>query len=191
MSHGSFCQRHTCANPSCAAFCAGSGEPGSPGRYCDRHRVCRAQGCPRLCHIRENGVVAAHCGMHYCRINGCDRERQGEETCAAHACAEQGCGRRRADEAEGLFCKGHECKSAGCFFRRRRGEWCAEHVCARRDCEGEAESGGYCERHQLCVVVGCEKYRAVMGDRIHDKCEDRTFPPYPPSLAFVCVLPRW
>ncbi|MBE3046687.1 hypothetical protein IMZ48_29980 [Candidatus Bathyarchaeota archaeon] len=181
IPQGPHCATHTCAGPNCAALADGSGPPGSPTRYCDRHRVCLTKCCARLCHTRENGVPASHCGLHYCRAEGCERERRGDETCAAHACAEQGCGRRRGDEVEGLFCKGHECKGSGCFFRRRRGDWCAEHVCARRGCEGEAGFGGYCERHQLCVVVGCEKYRAITGDRIHERCEDREFPSHPLS----------
>lgn len=179
IPQGPHCATHTCSGPNCAAFCAGGGPPGAPTRYCDRHRPCSTEGCARLCHTRENGVPAAHCGLHYCRAEGCERERRGDETCVAHACAEQGCGRRRNDEVEGVFCKGHECKGTGCFFRRRRGDWCAEHVCARRGCEGEAGFGGYCERHQLCVVVGCDRYRAITGDRIHERCEERKFPIQP------------
>lgn len=122
-----------------------------------------------------------------------------------HSCAEVGCGRRRNGGAEGVFCKGHECKSAACVFRRRRGDLCAEHVCARRSCEGEAEGNGYCEKHQLCVVVGCERYRAVAGERILERCEYREslslplllsfLPPFSPSPCLSCFpsdssLPR-
>lgn len=176
-AQGPYCTTHTCAGPNCSALCAGGGEPGSHARYCDRHRVCATQDCTRLCHTRENGVPASHCGMHYCRAEGCERERRGDEACVVHSCAEVGCGRRRNGGAEGVFCKGHECKSAGCVFRRRRGGWCAEHLCAKRGCEGKAEANGYCDKHQLCVFVGCERYRAVAGERILERCEYRESPP--------------
>ncbi|SPO03872.1 uncharacterized protein DNG_06555 [Cephalotrichum gorgonifer] len=173
---GPYCPAHTCAGDNCTALASGDGDPGSHASYCDRHRVCLADGCARLCHIRESGAVAPFCGMHYCRSEGCPRDRRaGDEACPAHSCLEAGCGRRSSsDDAEGgSFCKSHECKWPGCFFRRRRGEWCAEHVCARRGCEGGVEgSNEYCGRHQPCVVVGCEKDRLVVGDKVLEKCED-------------------
>ena len=101
------------------------------------------------------------------------RQRSGEGTCVVHACAEGGCGRRRTEEGDALYCKSHECKATGCVFRRRRGEWCVEHVCARRGCERQAGAGGYCVGHQPCVVVGCENERAIRGDRVLERCENR------------------
>ena len=141
-----------------------------------------SDGCSRLCHIREDGIASKRCGLHYCRVAGCDNERRGDQNCEQHSCIELGCLKAR-HEAESLYCKSHECKASGCFFKRRKGDWCPEHMCVKPNCDQGAEANGYCKRHQLCTVVGCERYRAVIGDKILEKCDDRKYlsPSAPPN----------
>ncbi|PKS10446.1 hypothetical protein jhhlp_002197 [Lomentospora prolificans] len=165
-----FCPSHTCEGPSCTAYAEGGGNPGSWTRYCDRHRVCMNKDCNRLCHIHEDGIAAKYCGLHYCKVSGCDNVRHGDQNCEAHSCIEVGCQKGR-HEVESVYCKSHECKTSGCRFKRRRGDWCPEHACSKPNCDRGAQQNGYCERHQLCTVPGCERYRSMEGEKTLERCD--------------------
>jgi hypothetical protein len=187
------CAGHTCEAPNCLARVPG-GDPGSVGRFCERHRICGVAGCGRFTFTRDNGQACLHCGNHYCHTQGCENARLGggrAEHCAEHTCVEPGC-HKGLERARSSFCKSHECKNEGCRFRRRLGDWCMEHKCAKPSCDGEGIAGGYCEKHMVCNVAGCDHFRLPEGN---GRCDEREFPFFlacigeaktPPSFLTPC-----
>ncbi|KAF9877602.1 hypothetical protein CkaCkLH20_04737 [Colletotrichum karsti] len=121
-----FCTAHTCSAPACLASCPGAtGDANDPSRFCNRHRMCNAPGCPQFAHVRDNGVPSKHCGAHYCRWEG-----------------EGGCDGLRAAMADGV-CGDHTCTEPGCLrprdHRRENSQFCKDHICKTRDYLGAQE----------------------------------------------------
>ncbi|ROT43461.1 hypothetical protein SODALDRAFT_266365 [Sodiomyces alkalinus F11] len=179
---GLFCEGHTCEAPNCLAPVPGGGDPGQPTRYCERHCICQESHCQRFAHVRASGSLSLHCGAHYCHWEGCDKARESEagsgaEHCKEHTCIEPGCAKGKT-KADGYFCKNHECETKECRFRRWLGDFCPAHQCGKPGCDKEATTNHYCELHLTCSLVGCNRFRMVVGGTVLDRCEERELPAY-------------
>lgn len=205
-----FCDKHTCSVTSCNASASSSAEDAPP--FCELHRPCAHEGCPRRCHTREQtGQMAPFCGAHYCPVEGCPEERRegGNATfCEKHSCIEAGCfnGRSGQDEPS-RFCVEHECQAEGCLarvdVRVRDAEHCPLHRCIVEGCAQPAtteDGGARCANHRYCVVDGCREWvfvEKIGGDEVrHPECENRESSSFceqckrPRLTTMPCIRPR-
>lgn len=217
----SFCDQHTCSLPCCNALASSTSSSDDVSNissplppFCDLHRPCAREGCPRRCHTRETtGQTALFCGAHYCSVSDCPNQRKegsssSDPFCEEHSCVEIGCNKGRNQVEEGSsnhcrpgarFCADHECHAEEGGGRRclervdgrvKGAEYCPLHRCVVEDCSepatgGEGSGRARCVNHRYCVVEGCKEW--VFVERIGED-EVRRHPECEHRELFLFIL---
>lgn len=170
-----YCDKHTCEETTCVSFVSGGGKPGEPPRFCERHRRCKDKGCVRYCQLRPNGSIVPFCHLHCCGVEDCSEACVSGPCCVPHSCLEMGCSKERAEGAS--FCKDHVCANKTCLQRKLGAKFCPQHQCVFLGCEGEAGPNTYCDQHQKCEEVDCERRRFILSGTVYPTCEYRELLP--------------